>query len=307
MSDHTEEQGAAEQPQASPFDTIRRSSADGSEYWSARDLAKLLGYRRWESFPGVVAKAQDACELSGYAVSDHFREAPKLITAGKGAARELQDWELSRYACYLIVQNADPEKPIVALGQTYFAVQTRRQELADEQLLQGMTEDQRRLFTRGRLTEHNRSLADAATGAGVITSRDFAIFQDHGYMGLYGGERARDIATRKGLKPGQRILDHMGSAELAANLFRATQTDEKLRRDDVQGKEAANATHQAVGRAVRKTIEELGGTMPEDLPTPADSIQQAQAREQARLKGNRQSSLFATNPDAMEDNGGDAS
>lgn len=292
MSDQRDDQRTTNDPQVSPFDAIKRADADGGDYWSARELAKLLGYRRWEAFPGVVAKAQEACEASGYAVSDHFREAPKMITTGKGAKRSLQDWELSRYACYLIVQNADPEKPIVALGQTYFAVQTRRQELADERLLQGMSEDQRRLYVRSQLAEHNRSLADAAAGAGVVTARDFAVFQDHGYMGLYGGERARDIAARKGLKAGQPILDHMGSTELAANLFRATQTDEKLRREGIQGRDAANATHHAVGRAVRKTIEELGGAMPEDLPTPADSIQRVRQNEQARLERERQPSLF---------------
>ncbi len=175
MNDQMDDQRAANDPQASPFDAIKREDASGAEYWSARELAKLLGYRRWEAFPGVVARAQDACEVSGYAVSDHFREAPKLITAGKGAQRSLQDWELSRYACYLIVQNADPEKPIVALGQTYFAVQTRRQELADERLLQGMSEDQRRLFVRSQLAEHNRSLASAAAGAGVISCRTIVL------------------------------------------------------------------------------------------------------------------------------------
>ncbi len=217
-----------------------------------------------------------------------------MVTLGSGAKRALTDWELSRYACYLIVQNADPEKPIVALGQTYFAVQTRRQELADQRLLQGMSEDERRLYVRDQLAEHNRSLADAAASVGVVSSpRDFAVFQDHGYMGLYDGERARDIAARKGLTPGQRILDHMGSTELAANLFRATQTDEKLRRDGIQGRDEANATHHAVGRAVRKTIAELGGTMPEDLPTPDESIQQVRRkRADARPAGRSASALW---------------
>lgn len=292
MSDHSDEH-EAQRSSVSPFDAIKHVDESGAEWWSARELAKLLGYRRWEAFPGVVAKAQDACESSGYAVSDHFREAPKMVKLGSGSLRSLQDWELSRYACYLIVQNADPDKPIVALGQTYFAVQTRRQELADERLLQGMSEDQRRLFVRSQLAEHNRSLADAAASAGVISPRDFATFQDHGYQGLYGGERARDIASRKGLKPGQRILDHMGSTELAANLFRATQTDEKLRREGIQGMDEANATHHAVGRAVRKTIEELGGTMPEDLPTPPDSIEQVRRRTRAQLHHQHQPSLFS--------------
>jgi DNA-damage-inducible protein D len=298
MSDQTDDQWTAERDKtSSPFDAIRREDADGAEYWSARELAKLLGYRRWEQFPGVVAKAREACESSGYVVSDHFRERSKMVALGSGSQRALNNWELSRYACYLIVQNADPEKPIVALGQTYFAVQTRRQELADQQLLQGMSEDQRRLFVRDQLAEHNRSLADAAASAGVISPRDFAVFQDHGYMGLYGGEGARDIAARKGLKPGQRILDHMGSTELAANLFRATQTDEKLRREGIQGRDVANATHHAVGHAVRKTIEELGGTMPEDLPTPHESIQQVRRKERAHATQGDQPPLFVERKD----------
>ena len=292
------------QGQVSAFDRIRQTDEDGDESWSARELARVLGYSRWESFPNVIAKAEIACENSGFAASDHFRHVTKLITAGKGAQREIEDVYLSRYACYLIVQNADPEKPIVALGQTYFAAQTRRQELADE--LAGMGEDQKRLYTRAQLTTHNRELADAAAGAGVVTSRDFAIFQDHGYIGLYNGERARDIAARKGLKRGQHILDHMGSTELAANLFRATQTEEKLRREDITGKDAANRMHHAVGAAVRRFIvEELGGTPPEQLPTPPESILQLQQKEQRRLAAERQPSLFDVAGEPTEDAGGE--
>lgn len=292
------------QGQVSEFDRIRQTDEDGDESWSARELARVLGYSRWESFPNVIAKAEIACENSGFAASDHFRHVTKLITAGKGAQREIEDVYLSRYACYLIVQNADPEKPIVALGQTYFAAQTRRQELADE--LAGMGEDQKRLYTRAQLTTHNRELADAAAGAGVVTSRDFAIFQDHGYIGLYNGERARDIAARKGLKRGQHILDHMGSTELAANLFRATQTEEKLRREDITGKDAANRMHHAVGAAVRRFIvEELGGTPPGQLPTPSESILQLQQKEQRRLAAGRQPSLFDVAGEPAEDAGGE--
>jgi DNA-damage-inducible protein D len=298
----------------SPFEAIRHTDDDeeetggGGEYWSARELARVLGYTRWEQFPGVVAKAKLACEHSDQDVADHFRDAPKMIQTGKGARRSVLDWALSRYACYLIVQNADPDKPIVALGQTYFAVQTRRQELADADAeadeLAGLSETQRRLYIRAQVTEHNRQLADAAYGAGVITTHDFAVFQDHGYAGLYNGERSRDIAARKGLTGKQKILDYMGSTELAANLFRATQTDEKLRRDaanGITGKGHANATHHAVGREVRGTIQRLGGTMPEDLPTPAQSIQQLQRAEQQRQLEERQPRLFpAEDEDAGE-------
>lgn len=293
MSDRTRDQRDPNNLQVSPFDTIRRADENGAEFWSARELAEILGYTtNFRNFQPVIRRAEDACEGSGHTTSDHFAHVRNMISIGKGARRRVEDVHLSRYACYLIVQNADPDKPIVALGQTYFAVQTRRQELADEQLLQGMSEDQRRLFVRSQLAEHNRSLADAAFGAGVITPRDFALFQDHGYMGLYDGERARDIAARKGLNAGERILDHMGSTELAANLFRATQTDEKLRREGTESKEAANATHHAVGRAVRKTIEELGGVMPEDLPTPAESIQRVRQKNQRRHTLEHQPSLF---------------
>ena len=276
---------------ASPFESIRRTDEDGNEYWSARDLSKVLGYTEWRNFKSAIEKAQIACANSNQEISDHFVEANKLIESGKGARRQVEDVLLSRYACYLIVQNADPSKEIVALGQTYFAVQTRRAEMADDALA-GLTEDQRRLYTRAQLTEHNRLLAAAANEAGVVAPDDFAIFQDHGYMGLYGGLKARDIHARKGLKKRQHILDHMGSTELAANLFRATQTEEKLRRENIQGKTASNQTHFEVGRKVRQTIEELGGTMPEELPTPPTSIQQLQRDEKQRAIQQRQPSLF---------------
>ncbi len=278
----------------SPFEAIRQSDEQGNEYWSARDLAKVLGYARWDKFKNAIEKAEIACEHSGYAASHHFSHVGKMIETGKGAHREVDDTHLSRYACYLVVQNADPAKEIVALGQTYFAVQTRRAEVADE--LAGLTEEQRRLYIRGQLRDHNRELAAAAYDAGVIQPRDFAIFQDHGYRGLYNGETSRDIAVRKGVKPGQ-ILEYMGSTELAANLFRATQTEEKLRREGIQGKDAANRTHFAVGREVRATIERLGGTMPEELPTPAESIQQLQRQEQQRIAAERQPSLFGDQAD----------
>ncbi len=310
MSKH-DELGAGTQGQpVSPFDAIRREDADGNEWWSARELATILDYPRWQKFRPVIDRAIEACENSGHAASDHFTLTGKMVTLGSGAQRQVEDWRLSRYACYLVIQNADPDKPVVALGQTYFATQTRRQELADEQALAGMSEDQRRLYARAQLTEHNRALASAAAGAGVITAHDFAMFQDHGYMGLYNGERTRDIAARKRLRPGQHILDHMGGTELAANLFRATQAEDKIRREDIQGKDAANATHFAVGRAVRRFIvEELGGTPPEELPTPADSVQQVERRERARLereaRSRRQPPLFGKGESESEEDTGE--
>ena len=206
-----------------------------------------------------------------------------MVDIGSGAEREVDDYQLSRYACYLIVQNADPRKKVVALGQTYFAIKTRQQEIMDE--YDNMTEDRKRLAIRHELKGHNKSLVEAAQLAGITEPRDYAIFQNKGYQGLYGGLGQKEIHERKGLKKSQHILDHMGSTELAANLFRATQTDEKIRRENITGKEAANQTHYEVGKKVRQTIAELGGTMPEDLPTPTKSIKQIE-REQKKLTEN---------------------
>ncbi len=277
-------------PHTSPFETIRQEAEDGSEYWSARDLAKLLGYTEYGKFRNAIKKAEEACQNSGQAISDHFAHVSDMVVIGSGAKRKVANVHLSRYACYLLIQNSDPEKPLVALGQTYFAVQTRRQEQADE--LSGLTENQKRLYLRGQLTDHNRQLAVTASQAGVVKAIDFAIFQDHGYMGLYGGLKAQDIHHRKNLKKSQHILDHMGSEELASNLFRAAQTEAKIRREQIQGKEKANQTHYQVGRKVRQTIEELGGTMPEDLPTPQESIRQIQRKEQKRIEQGQHPSLF---------------
>lgn len=282
---------------SSPFETIRRTEDDGEEYWSARELGALLGYTEYGKFRGVIARAEKACEGSAYAVSDHFAHVSDMVTIGSGARRSVPDVHLSRYACYLIVQNADPEKPIVALGQTYFAVRTREAELTEQAALQGMGEDQLRLYVRAQLIDHNKQLADAAKAAGVPSS-GFAVFQDHGYTGLYAGEKARDIAARKGLKKGQAILDWMNSDELAANLFRASLTSQKLRNDPtIDTQAAANNAHHDMGAAVRQFIIEQGATPPEQLPTPAQSIRQLQRGEQHRIEAERQPSLFSPTGD----------
>ncbi|MCM1329080.1 MAG: DNA damage-inducible protein D [Ruminococcus sp.] len=254
------------------FENIKHISEDGSEFWYARELQTALEYSEWRNFKKVIEKAKISCENSANDVKSHFVEVNKMVNIGSMTNREIEDLKLSRYACYLIVQNGDPQKEAIALGQTYFAVKTRQQELAEN--FRELTENQKRLAIRNEITEHNKSLAEAAKNAGVETEKDYAVFQNKGYQGLYGGLGAKEIHERKGLKKSQKILDHMGSTELAANLFRATQTDEKLRRENIRGKENANRTHYEVGAKVRSTIKELGGTMPEDLPTPEKSIKQ---------------------------------
>lgn len=259
------------------FEGIRQFDEEGREHWLARQLAKVLEYSEYRHFQPVIERAKDACRNSGHPVDDHFEDILDMVEIGSGAKRQIADIRLSRYACYLIVQNGDPSKPVIANGQTYFAMQTRRQELRDNEAFARLSEDEKRVAIRNELSEHNKHLAAAAKDAGVETPLDYAIFQDHGYKGLYGGRGAKDIHAAKGLKKSQRILDHMGSTELAANLFRATQTEEKLRRDKVSGKQSANKTHYEVGKKVRETIAELGGTMPEALPTPEASIKELQS------------------------------
>jgi len=251
------------------FESIKRVNEYQSEFWSARELAKALDYSSYDKFLNVVSKAKEACKNSGEVIHNHFSQVDEMVKIGSGAERNINTMYLSRYACYLIVQNADPSKEVVALGQTYFAIQTRRQEQADQ-----LIEDSKRLNLRGEIKKHNISLAEAAENAGV---KNYGKFQNYGYKGLYGGLDANDIHDRKGLKKSQKILDHMGSEELAANLFRATQADAKLRREKIQGEMNANLTHYAVGQKVRKTIEELGGAMPEELAT-ADGTDKAKKR-----------------------------
>ncbi len=269
-------------PNQTVFEQIKRLDENKNEYWTARDLSKVLEYSEYRHFKPVVEKAKEACKNSGYPVADHFEDILGMVSIGSGAEREVDDVKLSRYASYLIVQNADPAKEVVALGQTYFAVQTRLQEIQQMQAYQKLkTEEEKRIFLRKEMAEHNKHLAEAAKAAGVISSIDYAVFQNHGYMGLYNGLDAKGIHRRKGLKKTENILDHMGSSELAANLFRATQTEEKLKRENIKGKQKANQTHFEVGKKVRKTIQELGGTMPENLPV-ADSIKKFDKKDEAK-------------------------
>lgn len=290
-----------EERQKKLFDDLRHVDEDGAEYWLARELQGALRYKEWRNFSKVIDTAKIACKISQQNVADHFVEVRKMVempTKPKKNAGELgfgdvnktkmkaiPDYKLTRYACYLIVMNGDPRKDVIAWGQTYFAVQTRQQELAE--LYERLTEDERRLFIRGDIRQKNMLLAEAAHRAGIITRQEYAAFQDAGYRGLYGGMTARDIAQNKGLAEGEEILDHMGSEELAANLFRITQTEAKMKREGISSPVAANATHFEVGRTVRKTIEELGGTMPEDLPTPDRSIPELEAETKKQIAPNR--------------------
>lgn len=269
----------------SPFEKIKRLSEEGYEFWSARDLSSLLDYSRYRDFLPVIEKAKNTLNNLDENIEDHMEDMLHMVEIGSGAKREVDDLKLSRFACYLIVQNADSSKKIVAMGQAYFAIKTREKELIeiDAQKLLESEENQKRLYLREEMKKHNKYLADAANNAGVEAGLDYAIFQNYGYKGLYGGLDQKDIHAKKGLKKSQKILDHMGSTELAANLFRATQTEEKLRRENIKGKAKANQTHYEVGKKVRQTIEELGGTMPEDLPT-VDNIKKIERQERRKLE-----------------------
>lgn len=263
------------------FESIKHINEFGQEFWYARELSKTLEYKDFRNFELIIFKAMEACKNSKNEISDHFGEATEMVSIGSGAQRGFNSYKLSRYACYLAVMNGDSSKKIIAVGQTYFAVKTRQQELIEN--FDNLTEDQKRLSVRREMIEHNKLLVAAAKDAGVETSLDYAIFQNHGYMGLYGGLKAQDIKIRKSLKKSESILDHMGHEELAANLFRATQAEAKLRREHTKGKENANLAHFSVGKEVRNTIARLGGTMPEDLPTPDKSIKQIEKEQRKKI------------------------
>ena len=252
------------------FESIKHVDDEGNEYWYARELQKVLEYTEWRKFVGVIKKAINSCKTSNYVASDHCVGADKMINLGKGGQREVPDYKLSRYACYLIAQNGDSRKKVIALGQTYFAIQTRKQELLELEY-NSLTEDEKRFYQRDLTKKGNYNLNKTAKKAGV---KDLARFHNAGYKGLYNGETANDIAKRKGLRYREDILDNMGSEELAANLFRITQTDAKLKRDNVDNEYTANSVHFEVGKKVRNTIKELGGTMPENLPTPDKSLKE---------------------------------
>lgn len=266
----------------SVFESIKQTDENG-EYWSARQLAVILEYTDWRNFVEVMKKAAEACKNSGQQPKNHFVRVTEMVQIGSGANRPVDDFKLSRYACYLIVQNADPGKEVIALGQTYFAVQTRIQEIQQmEEYAKLDTEEEKRIFLRREMKEHNKQLASAAKGAGVIDPIDYAIFKNCGYKGLYDGLDRKGIQRKKGLKEKDDILDHMGSTELASNLFVATQTEDKLKKDNIKSKAAANNTHFEVGKKVRQTIKEIGGTMPEDLPV-AENIKSVEAKSKKKI------------------------
>lgn len=241
------------------FESIKHTNEHHQEYWSARELQIALDYDKWERFEWAIKRAMESCKNSNQKLQDHFAGAGKMIELWKWGIREIPDYRLSRYAGYLIAQNGDPRKETIAQAQTYFALQTRKQELSETLL-----EDQKRVYFRDEMTEHNKRLARTAKKAGVW---NYGEFVDYGYMGLYGGMRNKDIHAKKKLKPSQKILDHMGSEELAANLFRATQAEAKIQREGIQGQMKASKAHYDVGKKIRSTIVEIGGTMPEKLPT----------------------------------------
>lgn len=261
------------------FEDIRHIDENGIEYWYAREIQIVLKYAKWQKFLNVIKKAKEACENSGYNREDHFIQVDKMVQIGSGAERKKSDYKLTRYACYLIVQNADPNKEVVALGQTYFAIQTRKQELTEKEY-SSLTEEEKRFYQRNLTKRGNYSLNQVAKNAGV---KNFDKFHNAGYKGLYNGETADDISKRKGLRYREDILDNMGSTELAANLFRITQTEEKLKNDRIQGEKNASNIHYRIGKNVRKFMFQNGGTMPEELPTPKKSLKELEKENKRKL------------------------
>ena len=291
--------------QAKKFEDIKHIDENGQEYWLARELQNVLGYAQWRRFSDVIDDSMVSCKLNQQEPEYHFAETSKIVDMPSGARakndagteiaagfadvgksrknagiRELSDYRLTRFACYLIVMNGDPRKETIAHGQMYFAVKTRQQEI--QELYERLDEDSKRLFLRGDIKQKNMLLFEAAKIAGIQTIYEYAKFTDKGYMGLYDGLTAQGIANRKGLSKNQEILDYMGSVELAANLFRVTQTEDALTKNCITDKNSAGEIHYKVGKEVRGAIERIGGTMPEDLPTPGKSIPQLQ-KEQVKL------------------------
>ena len=262
------------------FESIKHIDENGIEYWYARELQNVLNYKEWRKFENVINKAKEACENSDISIFDHFVDVAKTIKMPKGAEKTIIDYRLTRYACYLIAQNGDSRKKAIALAQTYFAVQTRKQELTRQEYEQ-LSEDEKRLYTRKNVKDKNKYLFDTAKLAGV---KNYGKFNNYGYRGLYNGETAKDIANRKGISEKEDILDYMSSTELAANLFRITQTDEVLKNKNIDNEDDACKTHHNVGQAVRQTIKRIGGTMPEDLPTPSKSAKQIEKEKQKQIK-----------------------
>ena len=261
------------------FEDIKHIDENGTEYWYARELQIVLDYREWRKFEGVIQKSKKACENSGISTFEHFVGADKTIQMPKGATKKVKDYKLTRYACYLIAQNGDSRKEVIALAQTYFAIQTRKQEISEKEY-NLLTEDEKRFYQRNLTRKGNYSLNQTAKKSGV---KNFDKFHNAGYKGLYNGETADDIAKRKGLRYREDILDKMGSDELIANLFRISQTEQKLKRDNIQTEKEACNTHNKIGKIVRKAIEEAGGTMPEDLPTPKKSLKQLEKENKKSL------------------------
>lgn len=271
------------------FEDIKHINKNGSEYWNARELSDVLQYTQWRNFEKVINRAKLACQNSGFSIADHFAEVSKMVELGSDAKRKLIDYNLTRYACYLIVQNGDPRKEVIALGQTYFAIQTRRAEVAE--YFNQLDEDNKRLVIRGDIKQWNQMLAETAHRAGVISDNEFATFQNAGYMGLYGGETVADIHERKELKPTEKILDFMSSSELIANLFRISQADEKIKNENIMGANKATEAHYEVGKIVRDAIKQTGGTLPENMKTPRASITEVEREQLKKLKAQKKKML----------------